>query len=96
MPPSKPSASPRRLALDQDGLKNGLAKLVLMLVKLLHDLLERQAIRRVESGTLSEAEVERLGTTLMQQAEEIERLRLVFGLEDEELNIDLGPLGQLG
>jgi Gas vesicle protein K len=90
------ASSPRRLDLDQDGLRNGLAKLVLMLVKLLHDLLERQAIRRVDSGTLSDAEIERLGTTLRQQAEEIERMRLVFGLEEEDLHIDLGPLGQLG
>lgn len=93
---ARPSRSPRRLDLDQEGLRNGLAKLVLMLVKLLHDLLERQAIRRVDSGTLSDADVERLGTTLMQQADEIERLRLVFGLEEEDLHIDLGPLGQLG
>ena len=87
---------PCRLDVDHDGLRNGVAKLVLMLVKLLHDLLERQAIRRVDSGTLTDAEVERLGTTLMRQAEEIDRLRLVFGLEEEELNIDLGPLGRLG
>jgi Gas vesicle protein K len=90
------SDSPPRLDLDQDGLRNGLAKLVLMLVKLLHDLLERQAIRRIDSGTLDAAAIERLGTTLMQQAEEIERMRVIFGLQDEDLDIDLGPIGQLG
>ncbi len=73
----------------------GLAQLVLTLVKLLHELLERQGIRRIEGGTLTEAEIERLGLTLMRQAREIERLRQEFGLEEEDLNIDLGPLGKL-
>jgi hypothetical protein len=58
-------------------------------------LLERQAIRRVEAGSLSEQQVERLGQTLMGQAREIERLRKEFGLEEEDLNLDLGPLGRL-
>ncbi|MBI2217485.1 MAG: gas vesicle protein K, partial [Candidatus Rokubacteria bacterium] len=53
------------------------------------------AIRRMESGSLTETEVERLGVTLMRQAEEIERLRRAFHLEDEDLNLDLGPLGTL-
>jgi hypothetical protein len=84
-----------RLALDGDQVKNGLGQLVLTLVKLLHELLERQAIRRMESGSLSESEIERLGLALMKQAEEIERLREAFGLEEKDLNIDLGPLGSL-
>ena len=86
---------PRRLNLDQDSVKNGLGQLVLTLVKLLHELLERQAIRRIDAGSLSDDDVERLGVTLMKQAEEIERLRKEFGLEEEDLNIDLGPLGRL-
>jgi hypothetical protein len=86
---------PGRMNLDPDNLKNGLAQLVLTLVKLLHELLERQGIRRIEAGTLTEAEVERLGLTLMQQAQEIERLRKLFGLEEADLNLDLGPLGTL-
>ncbi len=85
----------KRLNLNQDTVKNGLGQLVLTLVKLLHDLLERQAIRRMEAGTLTDTEIDRLGTTLMMQAQEIERLRSEFGLEEEDLNLDLGPLGKL-
>ena len=86
---------PRRLQLDPDGVKNGLGQLVLTLVKLLDELLEKQAIRRIEAGSLSAAQIERVGLTLMRQAEEIERLRQTFNLEDADLNIDLGPLGKL-
>ena len=84
-----------RLNLEANQPKNGLGQLVLTLVKLLHELLERQAIRRVESGSLSDQQVERLGLALMQQSQEIERLRKEFGLEEEDLNLDLGPLGKL-
>ena len=84
-----------RINLDPNGVKNGLAQLVLTLVRLLHELLERQAIRRIEAGSLSDDETERVGVTLMRQAEGIERLRIEFGLSDEDLNIDLGPLGKL-
>lgn len=84
-----------RLNLDQETVKNGLGQLVLTLVKLLHELLERQAIRRMEAGSLTDMEIERLGLTLMRQAEEIERLRKQFGLDEEDLNLDLGPLGKL-
>ncbi|MBI4714572.1 MAG: gas vesicle protein K [Nitrospirae bacterium] len=75
--------------------KNGLLRLVLALVKLLHELLERQAIRRMEAGALTQPEMERLGTALMKQAQEIEALRKEFGLEEADLNLDLGPLGKL-
>lgn len=85
----------RRLSLDEGTLKNGLGQLVLTLVKLLHELLEKQAIRRMEGGSLSDEEIERLGTALMRQAEEIERLRVEFGLTEQDLNLDLGPLGRL-
>jgi len=85
----------RKLNLDQESVKNGLGQLVLTLVKLLHELLERQAIRRIDSGTLTDEEIERLGYTLMRQAEELDRLRQAFGLKDEDLNLDLGPLGRL-
>ena len=84
-----------RLNLDPDTVKNGLGQLVLTLVKLLHELLERQAIRRIDAGSLNEGQVERLGLTLMRQAEEIERLRKEFGLDEEDLNLNLGPLGKL-
>ena len=84
-----------RLNLDANNGKNGLGQLVLTLVKLLHELLERQAIRRIETGSLSDQQIERLGLTLMRQAQEIERLRNEFGLEEDDLNLDLGPLGKL-
>jgi hypothetical protein len=83
------------LNLGGDDTKNGLGQLVLTLVKLLHELLERQAIRRIEAGSLSDQQIERLGLTLMRQGQEIERLRKEFGLEAEDLNLDLGPLGKL-
>ncbi|MEM6794187.1 MAG: gas vesicle protein K [Acidobacteriota bacterium] len=73
----------------------GLTQLVLTLVRLIHELLERQAIRRLEAGTLSDDEIERVGTALMAQAEEIRRLCEVLGVEIEDLNLDLGPLGRL-
>jgi len=92
---SSATAEAGRLNLNPDDVKNGLGQLVLTLVKLLHELLEKQAIRRIEAGSLTELEIERLGITLMKQAQEIDRLRKAFNLEDEDLNIDLGPLGRL-
>ncbi|MDY7233111.1 gas vesicle protein K [Hyalangium rubrum] len=72
-----------------------MGQLVLTVVKLLHELLEKQSIRRMEGGSLSDEEIERLGSALMRQAEEIEQLRMEFGLTEEDLNLDLGPLGKL-
>jgi len=91
---SRTPGSPR-ITLNPDDVKNGLARLVLTLVELLRELLERQAIRRVEAGSLSEEEVERLGTTFLRLSEQMGRLKREFGLEQEDLNIDLGPLGKL-
>jgi hypothetical protein len=90
-----PAPRQGRLDLDPDQVRNGLGQLVLTLVKLLHELMERQALRRMEAGSLTEAEVEAIGTTLMRQAEEIDRLRTQFHLDDDDLNLDLGPLGKL-
>ena len=84
-----------RVNLDPESTRNGVAQLVLALVKFLHELLERQAVRRMEAGSLSDEEIERLGVALMKQAEELTRLAKEFGLEDEDLNLDLGPLGKL-
>jgi hypothetical protein len=84
-----------RLDLSEDNVKNGLGQLVLTLIKLLHELLERQAMRRIDGGSLSDDEIERLGVTLMKQAEEIGRLKKEFGLSDDDLNVDLGPIGTL-
>jgi len=93
--PHNGSPSRVRLDLDPDRLKNGLGQLVLTLIKLLHEVLERQALRRIDAGSLSEQQIERLGLTLMRQAEEIDRLRREFGLEEQDLDLDLGPLGRL-
>ncbi len=94
-PAGAPASHTPRINLDQDNIKNSLGQLVLTLVKLLHELLERQGIRRIEAGSLTDEQIERLGLTLMKQAQEIDRLRKEFGLEEEDLNLDLGPLGQL-
>jgi hypothetical protein len=88
-------AAPGRLELNPERVKNGLGQLVLTVVKLLHELLERQALRRVAGGSLTEEQIERIGITLMRQAEELNRLRVEFGLEEEDLDLDLGPLGRL-
>ena len=90
---ARPAAG--RLELDPENVKNGLGQLVLALVKLVHELLERQALRRIDSGELSEDEIERLGLTLMRQSEELDSLRREFGLSEEDLNLNLGPLGRL-
>ena len=80
---------------DPDQKDGGLGKLVLTLVKVLHKLLKLQALRRMEAGSLSAAEMEGLGVTLMRQAQEIERMARELGLEPDDLNLDLGPLGKL-
>ena len=89
------AALPRRLNADPENLEKGLAHLVLTLVELLRELMERQALRRIESGTLNDEEVERLGRTFLALSQRMEELKRAFGLEDEELNLDLGPLGTL-
>jgi hypothetical protein len=93
--PLQGPASEKHINLDPDKIKNGLVQLVLTVVKLIQELLEKQAVRRIDAGSLSEDEIEKIGLTLMRQAEEIEKIRKAFGLENEELNIDLGPLGKL-
>jgi hypothetical protein len=88
-------ARPRRVSADPETVERGLAQLVLTLVELLRQLMERQALRRVEVGTLTDEQVERLGTTLMLLAERMDELKEIFGLKDRDLNLDLGPLGRL-
>jgi hypothetical protein len=82
-----------RLNLEPEKLEQGLAKLVLSLIELIRQLLERQAIRRMEAGSLSSEEMERLGTTLMKLEKRVQELKEHFGVDD--LNLDLGPLGKL-
>ena len=89
------SALPRRVNADPERVEQGLAKLVLTLIELLRQLLERQAIRRIEAGSLSDDDIERLGQTFMKLEARMEELKEAFGLEDEELNLNLGPLGDL-
>ncbi len=84
-----------RVAIRPDDVRNGLGKLVLTLVELIRQLLERQAIRRIEAGSLDDDEIERLGMTFLQLDEQVTLLRKLFGLDDEDLNLDLGPLGKL-
>jgi CRISPR/Cas system-associated endonuclease Cas1 len=87
----------RRLRLDDDPEKveKGLATLVLTIVELLRQLMERQALRRVEDGSLSDDQIERIGTTLMSLESRMTELTEHFGLRPEDLNLDLGPLGPL-
>ncbi|MEK6545254.1 MAG: gas vesicle protein GvpJ [Nitrospinota bacterium] len=78
-----------------DRIEHGLGRLVLTLVELIRQLIERQAMRRVDGGSLSEEEIERLGETLMKLEGKMKELKKVFGLKDGDLNINLGPLGDL-
>ena len=87
---------PVRYRLDEDGeAERGLTALVLTVVELLRQLMERQAIRQVEDGSVAGEQAERLGRTLMLLDERMTELREHFGLEEEDLNLDLGPLGTL-
>ena len=86
-----------RLDADDDprAAERGLATLVLTIVELLRQLMERQALRRVDDGTVTDEQAERIGYTLMRLEERMSELLDEFGLEPEDLNIDLGPLGPL-
>ena len=85
----------RRLDAEPENVERGLAQLVLTVVELLRQLVERQALRRVDAGGLDDDTVERLGRALMALEARMEHLKQVFELEDEDLNLDLGPLGRL-
>ena len=84
-----------RIELDPEDVSRGLAQLVLTVVELLRQLMERQAIRRMDGGSLSDDQIERLGTTFMRLEDRMTELKQHFGLRDEDLNLDLGPLGKL-
>ena len=87
--------SPSQIRIDPEHARNGLLQLVFTLVELIRELLERQAIRRIDSGTLAPEEIERLGRTFLRLSEEMERLKAEHGFTDADLNLDLGPLGTL-
>ncbi|GHE42856.1 hypothetical protein GCM10017673_51380 [Streptosporangium violaceochromogenes] len=84
-----------RLEADTEAVERDLSRLVLTLVELVRQLVERQCLRRMDRGDLSDEQVERLGLTLMRLEEAMGELCDRFGLSPEDLNLDLGPLGPL-
>jgi hypothetical protein len=90
-----PGALSRRVNADPENVERGLAQLVLTVVDLLRELMERQALRRMDGGTLDDDEVERLGVAFMKLNERMAELKSEFGLTDDDLNLNLGPLGDL-
>jgi len=86
---------PKRINIDPEKIENGLAKLLLTLVELIKKLLEKQAIRRIEGGSLSDEEVERIGEALMKLEDKVQELKELFGLKDEDLNLISGQLSDL-
>ena len=86
---------PDRINASADNAGQELGRLVLTLVEVLRKVLEHQAVRRMDSGTLSPEEVERLGLALLRLSERMDELKAAFNLRDEDLDIDLGPLGRL-
>ena len=88
-------ALPKKIEANPENAEKGLAKLVLTLIELIRKLMEKQAMRRVEAGSLTDEEIERVGETLMKLENKMKELKETFGLKDEELNLNLGPLGDL-
>ena len=86
---------PRRIEANPQNVEKGLAKLVLTLIELIRQLLEKQAMKRMEAGSLSDGQIENLGVTLMKLENKMKELQAIFGLEEKDLNINLGPLGDL-
>jgi hypothetical protein len=89
------TTSPLRWNADPDEVQRSVVQLVLTLVEFIRKLLERQAIRRMEAGTLSAQQTEDVGRALMQLEDTIRDLAAKFGVPPDELNLDLGPLGKL-
>lgn len=86
---------PERIDTDPESVERDLACLVLTIVELVRQLMERQALRRVDQGGLTEEQIEQIGCTLMALDRRMSELRAHFGLAPEDLDIDLGPLGHL-
>ncbi len=86
---------PQRIEANESNVEQGLAKLVLTLIELIRRLLEKQAIRRIEAGSLSDEQIERMGETFFKLEQKMAELKATFGLEEEDLNLNLGPLGDL-
>jgi predicted nucleic acid-binding protein len=89
------AGAPRRIDATPENLDKGLAQLVLTVIELLRQLMERQALRRMEAGSLSDEDIERLGQTFMLLARRMDELKSHFDIEDDDLNLNLGPLGDL-
>lgn len=89
------SVFPRHIDANPQTAEQGLAKLVLALIDILRRLMEKQAVRRIEGGSLSDEEIERLGETFIKLEQRMEELKVIFGLRDEDLDLDLGPLKDL-
>ncbi len=86
---------PEKIDANPATVEKGLAKLVLTLIELIRKLLEKQAMRRVEAGSLTDEEIENVGQTLMKLENKMDELKGIFELKDEDLNLNLGPLGDL-
>ena len=91
----KDQSSVGRVNTNKDNADQGLAKLVLTLVELLRRVMEHEALRRIDGGTLSEWEIEEMGETFLKLDNKMVEMREIFGLKEEDLNLDLGPLGNL-
>ena len=89
------SVIPERISADPEIVENGLARLVLSIIELIRRLLEKQALRRMDAGNLTDEEIERLGNALMKLEEKMDELKRVFGLSDDDLNLKLGPVKTL-
>jgi hypothetical protein len=89
------NALPERINADPDKVEQGLARLVLTVIELLRRVLEHQAVRRMDGGTLTDEQIERLGLALLRLNERMDELKKTFDLTDDDLSIDLGPLGEL-
>jgi hypothetical protein len=93
--PASQRVRPPRIDADPESVERGLVTLVLTLVELLRQLMERQALRRVDDGTLTEDKIDEIGRTLMALDDRMTELTDHFGLTRADLNLDLGPLGSL-
>lgn len=91
----RPSGAGSLEQADRDQVARGVSQLVLTVVALIHELIERQAIRRVDAGTLTDEQIERLGVALQALEDRMDEVKEIFGLTDDDLNLDLGPLGTL-
>lgn len=92
---AKVAREPGKLAADPEDVQRSVARIVLTLVEFLRELMERQALRRMDAGTVNPEEIESLGLALMRLEDTVHEIAARFGLAPEELNLDLGPLGRL-